>query len=190
MWVNIKVALFLDVGDGNWNLLLRVFYCCSACVCSFSCSDVSITSEIGHGMSEDRQSFRLDVPCIKLLQAESFSAEYCVSLIRYLACHVSFHAVCYPYIASICYRLGVIYLDMQIFTHENSYDLEQVGRRGSHHLVFMTSNCCILVKNILGWKCSCVSNLRFSVIENYIFDGAYMSFTLAPTHTWRSELFW
>lgn len=82
-------------------------YSCSTCLCIVSCLDVSVTSEIGRGMSEDSLSFQLDVSRIKLLQAELFNAEYCVSLNWYFACHVASFPICHPYITSICYGLGV-----------------------------------------------------------------------------------
>jgi hypothetical protein len=107
MLVNITTLSFLDVGDGNWNLLFVVFYSYSTCLRSVSCLDVSTTSEIGRGISEDSLSLQLDVSCIKLLKADIFSAEYCVSLNWYLACYMSSLAICHPYIASMCYGLGV-----------------------------------------------------------------------------------
>ena len=61
-----------------------VFYCYSTCLHSMSCLDVSTTSEIGRGISEDSLSLQSDVSCVKLLKADIFSAECCVSLNSYL----------------------------------------------------------------------------------------------------------
>lgn len=68
---------------------------------------VCSTSEIGRGISEDSLSLQLDVSCIKLLNADIFSAEYCASLNWYLAFYMASLAICHPYIASMCYGLGV-----------------------------------------------------------------------------------
>lgn len=105
MLVNITSLFFL--GDGNCNLLFLVFYSYSTCLRSVSCLDVSTTSEIGCGISEDSQSLQLDVSCVKLLKSDIFSAEYCVSSNWYLACYMASVAICHPYIASMCYGLGV-----------------------------------------------------------------------------------
>jgi hypothetical protein len=106
MLVNIT-SLFLDVGDGNWNLQLLVFYSYSTCLRSVSCLDVSATSVIGHGVGEDSLSVQLDVWCIKLVKVELSSTEYCVALNWYLACYMASLAICHPYIASISNGLGV-----------------------------------------------------------------------------------
>ena len=47
----------------------------STCLSSVSCSDVSTTTEIGRGISEDSLSLQFDVSCIQLLKADLFSAE-------------------------------------------------------------------------------------------------------------------
>jgi hypothetical protein len=86
------------------------------------CLDVSTTSEIGHGISEDRLSLQLDVPCIRLLKADIFSAEYCVSLNWYLACYMASLVICHPYIASMCYGLEVTAL----VRHADFYLQEQL----------------------------------------------------------------
>lgn len=58
-----------------------------------SCLDVSTTSEIRGGISEDSLSLQLDVSCIKLLKADIYSVEYCISLNWYLACYMASLAI-------------------------------------------------------------------------------------------------
>jgi len=87
-----------------------------------SCLDVSTTSEIGSGISEGSLSLQLDVSCIILLKADIFSAEYCISLNWYLACHMASLVICHPYIAFMCYGLGVTAL----VRHADFYSQERL----------------------------------------------------------------